>query len=101
MGGGGGGPRMAAPPSGGGQRFDGPRGGDGGGKWANDGWKGGKNRHRGGRRFYGGYPYYYAAPFAAYSYGYNGGGCGWLRRRAEETGSAYWWDRYEDCLDGY
>jgi hypothetical protein len=25
------------------------------------------------------------------------GGCGWLHRRAIETGSEYWWDRYNDC----
>jgi hypothetical protein len=27
------------------------------------------------------------------------GGCGWLHRRATETGSEYWWDRYNDCHD--
>ncbi|MFM9848074.1 MAG: hypothetical protein ACKVP3_13045 [Hyphomicrobiaceae bacterium] len=27
------------------------------------------------------------------------GGCGWLHRRAIETGSEYWWDRYNDCRD--
>ena len=31
-------------------------------------------------------------------YGYYGG-CEWLRARAEETGSGYWWRRYEDCID--
>jgi hypothetical protein len=31
-------------------------------------------------------------------YGYYGG-CEWLRVRAEETGSGYWWRRYEDCID--
>ena len=31
-------------------------------------------------------------------YGYYGG-CGWLRARAEETGSGYRWRRYEECLD--
>ncbi len=40
----------------------------------------------------GGYPY-------AYDYGY-GGGCGTYRLRARETGSAYWWRRYRDCLYG-
>jgi len=29
------------------------------------------------------------------------GDCGWLRRRAEETGSGYWWDRYRLCRAGY
>jgi hypothetical protein len=37
---------------------------------------------------------YYAAPFV----GYGGSGCGWLYRRAETTGSVYWWSRYEACL---
>jgi hypothetical protein len=27
------------------------------------------------------------------------GGCGSLHRRAIETGSEYWWDRYNDCRD--
>jgi hypothetical protein len=53
------------------------------------------HRHRG---------LYYAAPFVGYGayyssgYGY-GSGCGWLRRRAEATGSGYWWARYEECVD--
>lgn len=38
------------------------------------------------RRFY---------PYVAY--GYYGGGCAWLRRRAYYTGSAYWWSRYNRC----
>ncbi|MTD93830.1 hypothetical protein GIW81_05720 [Hyphomicrobium sp. xq] len=47
---------------------------------------------------------YYAAPFVGYGayYGdsyYRGSGCGWLRRRAEATGSGYWWSRYEECRD--
>ena len=25
------------------------------------------------------------------------GDCGWLRRRAIETGSSYWWRRYREC----
>lgn len=28
------------------------------------------------------------------------GGCEWLHERAVETGSRYWWRRYEDCLEG-
>ena len=47
----------------------------------------GHNHHH--RRFY------YAAPFV----GYGSSGCGWLYRRAETTGSRYWWSRYEACLD--
>ena len=50
--------------------------------------------------YYGGYGYYrppvylYAAPPVVYSYQYSGGHCAWLRRRARETGSHYWWNRY-------
>jgi len=32
-------------------------------------------------------------------YGY-GGSCHWLRLRALETGSPYWWQRYRFCLYG-
>jgi hypothetical protein len=28
------------------------------------------------------------------------GDCGWLRRRAIETGSSYWWRRYRECRGG-
>jgi len=34
-----------------------------------------------------------------YGYGY-GGSCHWLRLRALETGSPYWWKRYRFCLYG-
>jgi hypothetical protein len=27
------------------------------------------------------------------------GGCEWLHERAAETGSRYWWRRYEDCVE--
>jgi len=37
----------------------------------------------------------YGAPIYVASYGT---GCAWLRRRAIETGSAYWWDRYHRCI---
>ena len=37
----------------------------------------------------------YVAPVAAYS------GCEWLRRRALNTGSSYWWRRYRNCRLGY
>jgi hypothetical protein len=89
---------------------------------------GGKHAHHGGggKRYYGGggrhyahkggghghydrhkhhehyrsYGYYgwYGRPY--FGYGYYGGGCGWLYRRAVATGSPYWWDRYYDCI-GY
>ena len=32
-----------------------------------------------------------------YGYGYSSGGCGWLRARAINTGSSYWWRRYRAC----
>lgn len=35
-------------------------------------------------------------------YFYNGsyyGDCDWLERRALATGSSYWWDRYNRCID--
>lgn len=40
---------------------------------------------------------YYESPGVYASY--RSGGCGWLYRRAVETGSSYWWSRYEDCSD--
>jgi hypothetical protein len=59
--------------------------------------------------------YYYSVPAYAYddapaygytSYGYDAGytyaadgSCGWLYRRAINTGSPYWWNRYNDCID--
>lgn len=55
-----------------------------------------KHRHR---RIYGYYPYYGAAYYGGYGYGY--GDCGWLRRKAIRTGSSYWWRRYESCVAGY
>ncbi|HJU29938.1 MAG TPA: hypothetical protein VJ740_00720 [Hyphomicrobiaceae bacterium] len=43
--------------------------------------------------------------YGAYSYGYGGyygyGGCRWLKLRALETGSPYWWRRYEACRYDY
>jgi hypothetical protein len=44
------------------------------------------------RHFRGGYGY---APFA---YDDGGGSCAYYYRRAVATGSAYWWDRYQDCI---
>lgn len=86
---GGGGPHMHG---GGGPRFHG-----GGPRW-----------HGGGPgvRFYGGprfrgYPFYYGyGGFAPYYYDdYAGDDCRWLRRRAQATGSRYWWNRYYACID--
>ena len=28
------------------------------------------------------------------------GGCYWLKRRALNTGSRYWWHRYQECREG-
>jgi hypothetical protein len=49
-------------------------------------------RHHQRRFVYGAYPYYAGAYY---------GGCGYLRQRAVDTGSSYWWHRYEDCIAGY
>lgn len=54
------------------------------------------HRHRGFR----GAPYIYAAPFATtYYYATRDYGCDWLLRKARQTDSDYWWDRYEACVD--
>jgi len=53
-------------------------------------------RHRHVRRAFVGVPLAYGA------YYYSGyGNCRWLRYRALETGSRYWWSRYYDCVNGY
>jgi hypothetical protein len=53
-------------------------------------------RHRHFRRGFVGVPLAYGA------YYYSGyGSCSWLRYRALETGSRYWWSRYYDCINGY
>ncbi len=61
------------------------------------GWQGGPhNRHIHHRHGYGvivGSGYYDG------DYDYYGG-CEWLHERAVETGSRYWWRRYENCLEG-
>ena len=48
--------------------------------------------HRGTRYLWGGLPFYFYD-------GYYHGDCGWLRRRAEATGSRYWWVRYRQCRE--
>jgi hypothetical protein len=81
------------------RNFDrGDRGGNRGPKMSwnkGDGGHHGHGRHNRGR-FYAAAPYFY--DYGYYDYGY-GGGCGWLYRRAVQTGSPYWWNRYEDCID--
>jgi hypothetical protein len=57
-------------------------------------------RHRHFRRgFIIGAPLAYGA--YSYGYGYGYGSCRWLRYRALETGSRYWWSRYHACINGY
>jgi hypothetical protein len=57
-----------------------------------------RHRHRHiGRGFAVGVP---LAAYGAYAYSY-GSGCRWLRVRALETDSRYWWSRYYDCVNGY
>lgn len=56
--------------------------------------------------FHGRRLFYGAIPLATYGYygysnGYYGGGCYWLYRRALDTGSGYWWDRYHACVNDY
>jgi hypothetical protein len=44
---------------------------------------------------------FFVAPLFAYDYGFNGYGCEWLRWKAIQTGSPYWWRRYEWCRNGW
>ena len=61
-------------------------------------YRGGRGYYGGGYGYYGGYyrppVYLYAAPPVVYSYQYSGGHCAWLHRKARETGSRTWWNRY-------
>jgi hypothetical protein len=36
-----------------------------------------------------------------YDYALNGYGCEWLRWKAIQTGSPYWWRRYDWCRNGW
>ena len=71
------------------------------------------SKYAGGPKFYGkhhGYKFarhhryrFVGVPLAYYgysTYAYSDG-CHWLRRRALDTGSSYWWNRYYACIDGY
>jgi len=95
-GGGGGGRHYGG--GGGGRHYDGDGGGrhyggNGGGRHygGDGGW-----RHYGGGKHYG-YRYgWYGVP-----YGYYGGGCGGLYRKAIATRSPYWWNRYYQCTVYY
>lgn len=56
-----------------------------------------RRRHDGGHRWQRGTRYLWGGlPFYFYD-GHYYGDCGWLKRRAEATGSRYWWVRYRQC----
>ena len=54
------------------------------------------NDHGRHARFFPGDAFFYGGDYA--DYGYYGGDCGWLARQARATGSAYWWQRYNECV---
>jgi len=90
---------------GGGRHYGGGGGGrhyDGGGR--HYGGNGGGRHYDGGGRHYGGgkhYGYGYGYGWYGLPYGYYGGGCGGLYRKAIATGSPYWWNRYYQCTGYY
>ena len=94
--GGGGGGTWEGKKGGGGGTWEGKKGGGGGGTW--EGKRRDRGEYRGGRgggvwrgERYGG-PSIRIYPRRGY-----GPRCGWLRERALNTGSRYWWRRYRDC----
>ncbi|HKZ97617.1 MAG TPA: hypothetical protein VJ045_11625 [Hyphomicrobiaceae bacterium] len=65
-------------------------------------WHNFNNNHHGHhhkhRRVIIGYPYF--SDYGYYDdYAYDYGECDWLYRKAVRTGSPYWWQRYQDCVD--
>ena len=59
----------------------------------------GRGNHRGHhRRGFVGVPYGYGYGYGS-DYGYTNGACSYEYNRAVATGSAYWWNRYQDCID--
>ena len=64
-----------------------------GGNW----YKGNKHARYHKYRF-AGYPLAY---YGYSNYDYWDNSCYWLRRRALNSGSSYWWNRYYACIDGY
>lgn len=84
---------------GGGTRFRAERGGRGdrgvefGYRERERGMRGDRDRDRDRRRFGQRDGGFYIAP----GFGYLPANCGWLRRRALETDSPYWWRRYRAC----
>jgi hypothetical protein len=99
-----GGPKMGGPGGGGGQMK-----GQGGmqyrsGKGMREG--GAQLRSERSRRFdrdrdrdrgRGGFHFGFGPGGPSFGYGPRRGGCGWLRQRALETDSPYWWRRYRAC----
>lgn len=55
----------------------------------------GLHRHRHHHHHHRFHRHFYVAPFVAA--GVYGGGCYWLKVKAVETGSGYWWNRYYNC----
>ena len=92
--GGRGGPKAGAYKGGKGYAGKGQRGGDWnrGGKQGGYAWKGGKKYNNRYRYVYPGLGLGLA--YGGYSYGDE---CGWLYRRAQATGSPYWWQRFQEC----
>jgi hypothetical protein len=100
--GGGGGGRSFS--GGGGRSFSGSGGRSSSGPRVSGGNRGGSrvygyqargHHHHGhghGRRFI-------AVPYGYSDYGYYNGTCAYEYERAVATGSAYWWNRYQDCID--
>jgi hypothetical protein len=56
-----------------------------------------RERNDRGQRHFGGRGGVYFGP----SYGFLPSSCNWLRRRALETGSPYWWRRFRACRGGW
>ncbi|MGQ0458038.1 MAG: hypothetical protein ACT4OU_13380 [Hyphomicrobium sp.] len=71
-------------------------------KWSGNTWNGAHKWRGHKRRHYSRYPYYWSAPLIASSayYGYYDD-CAWLRRKAIQTSSTYWWNRYNACILEY
>jgi hypothetical protein len=92
---------------GGGDGFKGRSGGDckpgRSGRVAGKDWDGGKNwdrgNHHGSKSRHGKNFRRYGPDIFVYGGGYGYGDCAWLRRQAVITGSPYWWQRYQDCVN--
>lgn len=72
--------------------------------------EGGRHHFRGGgHRFHGGGGFHHRRHFRhhrfwgprVHFYGGGRGGCYWLKERALDTGSRYWWRRYQACRNGW